>query len=332
VHKTRSIYHLTRDDFLVEVCLDDVDGVGRFVELEIQAPEAALPRTREALMQLAAELGLSASERRSYLELLLEKARPVGPVAVVTTVAEARRAVAGARRRELTVGLVPTMGALHAGHVSLIRAARRRCGFVVVSVFVNPTQFGPNEDLSRYPRPFEQDVAACAGEGADLVFAPAPTEVYPPGFRTSVEVHEFQDVLCGASRPGHFRGVATVVLKLFNMVRPDVAFFGLKDAQQVRLLERMVADLNVPVEIVRCPTVREADGLALSSRNQYLDAGQRRAAVVLHAIRWRRCGGALRRASARRGHCWRRCASESPRRRGRGWITSPRSITTRCGR
>jgi pantoate--beta-alanine ligase len=190
--------------------------------------------------------------------------------------------VADARRQGQTIGLVPTMGALHAGHASLIRAARAETGFVVVSIFVNPTQFGPHEDFHRYPRPLEQDLAVCGREGADLAFVPEVATLYPPGFRTYVEVHGFQDVLCGASRPGHFRGVATVVLKLFNLVQPDIAYFGQKDAQQVRLIRQMVRDLDVPVAVRTCPIVREPDGLALSSRNQYLTAGQRRQAPVLY--------------------------------------------------
>jgi pantoate--beta-alanine ligase len=201
---------------------------------------------------------------------------------VAATVAEVRRAVAAARRRELTVGLVPTMGALHEGHASLIRAARAETGFVAVSIFVNPTQFDPNEDFNRYPRPLEQDLEACGREGVDLAFVPEPAAVYPPSFRTFVEVHGLQEVLCGASRPGHFRGVATVVLKLFNIVQPDVAYFGQKDAQQARIIRQMVHDLDVPAEIRVCPIVREPDGLALSSRNQYLDPEQRRHATVLH--------------------------------------------------
>ena len=200
---------------------------------------------------------------------------------VVQTVAEVRRAVAEARGRGQTIGLVPTMGALHTGHLSLVRAARAETGCVVVSIFVNPAQFGPSEDFTRYPRPLEKDLELCAAERVDLVFAPEPAEVYPPGYRTYVEVQELQDVLCGASRPGHFRGVCTVVLKLFNMVGPDVAYFGQKDAQQARIIRQMVRDLNVPVRVEVCPIVREPDGLALSSRNQYLDAGQRRHAVVL---------------------------------------------------
>lgn len=174
------------------------------------------------------------------------------------------------------------MGALHAGHVSLIRAARADAGFVAVSIFVNPTQFGQKEDLSRYPRPFEEDVKICDAEKVDLIFHPTPDIMYPPSFKTFVEVHELQDVLCGASRPGHFRGVATVVLKLFNVVEPDVAYFGQKDAQQARLLMQMVRDLDLSVELKLCPIVREPDGLALSSRNVYLDAEQRKQATVLH--------------------------------------------------
>jgi len=201
---------------------------------------------------------------------------------LATTIDAVRQAVADARRRGQTVALVPTMGALHAGHASLMKIARTRCDFVVASIFVNPTQFGPNEDLSNYPRTLERDIEVCSAEGVHVVFAPDAAEIYPPEFRTFVEVKDLQDVLCGASRPGHFRGVATVVLKLFNIVAPDLAFFGQKDAQQIRILQRMTADLNVPVRIVLCPTVREADGLALSSRNQYLDADQRRRATVLY--------------------------------------------------
>jgi pantoate--beta-alanine ligase len=201
---------------------------------------------------------------------------------VVKTVQDIRRTVAEARRAGKVVGLVPTMGALHGGHTSLIRAARAGTGFVAVSLFVNPIQFGPREDLSHYPRPFERDTAICRAEGVDVLFAPEPAEVYPAGFCTAVEVAGLSDVLEGASRPGHFRGVCTVVLKLFNMVLPDVAYFGQKDAQQVRVVGQLVRDLDVPVRLEICPTVRESDGLALSSRNQYLDADQRRQAVVLY--------------------------------------------------
>jgi pantoate--beta-alanine ligase len=201
---------------------------------------------------------------------------------VVTTIEGVRRHVAAARQRGLRIGLVPTMGALHAGHASLMQAARLECGYVVVSIFVNPTQFGPSEDLERYPRPFEQDVEICRRKGMNLIFAPETQTIYPPGFHTYVEVHELQDFLCGASRPGHFRGVATVVLKLFNIVQPDAAYFGQKDAQQARLILQLVRDLDVPVQIRVCPIVREPDGLALSSRNRYLDAEQRRHATVLY--------------------------------------------------
>jgi pantoate--beta-alanine ligase len=201
---------------------------------------------------------------------------------LVTDIALLREAVADARRRGLTIGLVPTMGALHAGHLSLIEAARAETGYVVASIFVNPTQFGLKEDLSRYPRPLERDLELCNRAGVDLVFHPEPAAMYPPGYRTFVEVTGWQDVLCGASRPGHFRGVATVVLKLFNLVQPNRAYFGQKDAQQARIIRQMVDDLNVPVEVRVCPIVREADGLALSSRNRYLEADERRQATVLH--------------------------------------------------
>src|SRR5579884_2673785 len=202
--------------------------------------------------------------------------------AVVVDIEPLRQALAATRRRGLTIGLVPTMGALHRGHTSLFDLARAETGFVVATIFVNPTQFGPHEDFSRYPRPLEHDLALCEKAGVDLVFRPEPAGMYPPGFRTFVEVAGLQDVLEGASRPGHFRGVATVVLKLFNIVQPDVAYFGQKDAQQVRVLEQMVRDLNLPLRLEVCPTVREPDGLALSSRNQYLDPTQRQHATVLY--------------------------------------------------
>lgn len=202
--------------------------------------------------------------------------RPV----VVSTEGPLRQAVAAARRAGKQIGFVPTMGALHAGHVGLIESARAANGFVVASIFVNPTQFGPNEDFSRYPRPIERDLDLCST--VDLAFTPDAALMYPPGFQTAVQVRDLSSVLEGASRPGHFEGVATVVLKLFNLVQPDRAYFGQKDAQQVRVIQQMVADLNVPVEIVVCPTVREPDGLALSSRNQYLNADQRREAAALN--------------------------------------------------
>jgi pantoate--beta-alanine ligase len=201
---------------------------------------------------------------------------------VAHTIEAVRQAVAEARSRGLIIGLVPTMGALHAGHVSLIRSARQETGFVVVSIFVNPSQFGAGEDLERYPRPLTQDLQVCEEQQVDLVFVPDAEIMYPPGYRTWVEVQEFQDVLCGASRPGHFRGVATVVLKLFNIVQPDLAYFGQKDAQQARIIRQMVQDLNLPIRVHVCPIVREPDGLALSSRNQYLDPGERKQARALH--------------------------------------------------
>jgi pantoate--beta-alanine ligase len=200
---------------------------------------------------------------------------------MVETVDALRQAVAAARAAGKAIGFVPTMGALHAGHASLIERAHSETGFVVVSIFVNPTQFGPHEDFSRYPRSLEHDLTVCAAAGADLVFHPPVEVIYPIGFRTYVEVTELQNVLEGASRPGHFRGVCTVVLKLFNLVQPDRAYFGQKDGQQVCILRQMVRDLAVPLELVVCPTVRENDGLALSSRNQYLTPEQRRQAVAL---------------------------------------------------
>jgi len=219
---------------------------------------------------------------------------------ITTTILQTREAVIAARAANLTIGLVPTMGALHAGHVSLFREAYVETDFVAVSLFVNPTQFGPKEDLSRYPRPFEKDVALCAAEGVDLIFLPDPEELYPPNYNTFVEVHKMQDVLCGLSRPGHFRGVATVVLKLFNIVQPDVTYFGQKDAQQVRVIQQMVRDLDVPVAVRICPIVREPDGLALSSRNVFLSEEERRQATVLfrtlEAIRGRVADGERRSA------------------------------------
>lgn len=185
------------------------------------------------------------------------------------------------KREGLSVGLVPTMGYLHEGHASLIKRAASQCDRVVVSVFVNPTQFGPNEDLEAYPRDFEHDKQLIAECGGDLVFAPTPTDMYLPGAATWVSVEGLTKELCGRSRPIHFRGVATVVNKLFNIAQPDRAYFGQKDAQQLAVIRRMVADLNMPVQVVGCPIVRETDGLAKSSRNTYLNAEERQAALVL---------------------------------------------------
>jgi pantoate--beta-alanine ligase len=183
------------------------------------------------------------------------------------------------RAAGLSVGFAPTMGALHAGHVSLFARARRECDRAVASIFVNPTQFGPGEDLSRYPRPLEADLEACRQAGCDLVFVGEAADVYPPGYETWVEVEDLARPLCGRSRPGHFRGVATVVAKLLAIVRPHRAYFGQKDFQQARVIERLARDLDLGVEIRICETVREPDGLAMSSRNRYLDAAGRRAAA-----------------------------------------------------
>ena len=201
---------------------------------------------------------------------------------VAGTIDEIRSAVAEARLAgSRTVGLVPTMGALHEGHYSLIDAAREGCDFVVVSIFVNPAQFGPGEDLQTYPRPLEADLAGCRARGADAAFVPQVEEMCPPGAVTTVHVAGLTDRLCGASRPGHFDGVCTVVAKLFNTVAPDVAYFGAKDYQQAVVVRRMVRDLDMPVRIEVCPTVREADGLAVSSRNVRLSAEERAEAVAL---------------------------------------------------
>ena len=180
------------------------------------------------------------------------------------------------------LGLVPTMGALHAGHLSLVRAAKAQCDAVAVSIFVNPTQFGPSEDFAKYPRSFESDCAALEREGVDIIFAPAVEEMYPKGETTWVTVEGLSERLDGRSRPGHFRGVTTVVAKLFHVIEPDAAFFGQKDAAQVAIIRRMVRDLNFPVEVIACPIVREADGLAMSSRNAYLSPEERVRAIVLH--------------------------------------------------
>jgi pantoate--beta-alanine ligase len=201
---------------------------------------------------------------------------------ICATIAEMRIARQGMPRQGCRLGFVPTMGALHEGHLSLVRAAKAQCDVVAVSIFVNPAQFGPQEDFSKYPRNFERDCELLEKEGADFLFAPTVEEMYPQGVVTYVMVEGLSDKLCGKSRPGHFRGVTTVVSKLFHIVEPDLAFFGQKDAAQVAIIRRMVRDLNMPVQIVGCPIVREVDGLAKSSRNAYLDPGQRKAALVLY--------------------------------------------------
>jgi len=215
---------------------------------------------------------------------------------VFETIEAVRRSVRQARAAGKSIGFIPTMGALHAGHLSLLDAARGECGYVVVSLFVNPTQFGPAEDLGSYPRTPEADRAACESHGADAIFAPPVEEMYPRPSLTQVAVPPLARGLCGRSRPEHFPGVCTVVAKLLNIVGPDRAYFGAKDRQQAVIVRRMAEDLNFPVAVVVCPTVREADGLAMSSRNRYLTGAQRVEAAALY--------GALQRAEGliRREH------------------------------
>lgn len=201
---------------------------------------------------------------------------------VIESVSGMQQYARNARREGLKIGLVPTMGYLHAGHLSLVSMARERADVVVLSIFVNPTQFLPGEDLASYPRDFDRDCELCVKAGVDVLFYPSPGEMYEPDHSVYVEETRLSNVLCGVSRPGHFRGVTTVVLKLFNITAPEVAVFGQKDAQQCRVIQRMVRDLNVPVEIVVGPIVREPDGLAMSSRNKYLSPEQRRNALCLY--------------------------------------------------
>ena len=201
---------------------------------------------------------------------------------LVTSVAETRERVGRARAQGKAIGLVPTMGALHEGHLSLMRRARQECGYVMVTIFVNPTQFPPGEDFDRYPRDLEADLAQCGRVGVDVVLAPPVSEIYPPGDATFVEVTgPLVECLCGPHRPGHFRGVTTVCARLFAIVQPDRAYFGEKDYQQLQVIRRMVRDLHFPLEIIGMPTVREADGLAMSSRNRYLSPEERQAALVI---------------------------------------------------
>ena len=200
---------------------------------------------------------------------------------IISSITEMQAAALAWKRGGVRIGFVPTMGYLHAGHLSLVELVRRQAEVVVVSIFVNPTQFGPAEDLSRYPRDFERDAALCRDAGVDVLFAPEPGGVYPPDASTWVTEERLSQSLCGASRPGHFRGVTTVVAKLFNLVLPDVAAFGRKDAQQVLVIQRMVRDLNFPIQILIGPTIRETDGLAMSSRNVFLSADERQRALAI---------------------------------------------------
>jgi len=202
---------------------------------------------------------------------------------VVSTISEVRRWVREERQQGAAIGLVPTMGYLHEGHLSLVRRAREECDRVVISIFVNPLQFGPNEDYDRYPRDLERDERLAREAGVDLIFHPSVEEMYPRPILTHVSVDKLSETLCGVSRPGHFRGVATVVTKLFHIVQPDRAYFGEKDIQQLRVIEQMVEDLNFPLVVVGCPIVREPDGLAKSSRNVYLSPHERQQAPVIYA-------------------------------------------------
>ena len=201
---------------------------------------------------------------------------------VAKTIDSVRKLIANAGENCKKVGFVPTMGALHRGHVSLIEKAVKNSDFVVVSIFVNPTQFGPEEDFEKYPRPLEDDLKICKDNSVNLVFAPPVKEIYTEKNFTWVNVEKLTETLCGKSRPGHFRGVTTVCAKLFNIVEPDIAFFGQKDAQQAIVIKKMVTDLNLPIKIVVCPTVREPDGLAVSSRNKYLTDDQRKQATLIY--------------------------------------------------
>lgn len=208
------------------------------------------------------------------------RGEPIRPL-IAESVDTMRVTLAHARRDDAVIGVVPTMGALHEGHLSLMRQARDECDFVVATIFVNPTQFGPNEDFDRYPRTWDADLQHCRDAGVDAIFHPPREVMYPPGFLTTVHVAELTTLWEGRHRPGHFDGVTTVVLKLLNIVQPDIAFFGRKDYQQQLLIRRMCEDLDLPVEIRTCPTVREPDGLAMSSRNRYLTPEQRESALSL---------------------------------------------------
>jgi pantoate--beta-alanine ligase len=201
---------------------------------------------------------------------------------IIESIPQLRKVIAAQRRRGRRIGFVPTMGALHEGHLSLIRLAKKKSDFVVVSIFVNPAQFGPKEDFKKYPRDLKRDAALCMSAGADLIFAPKVKDVYPDDYCTYVTVEKLTEGLCGSSRPGHFRGVATVVAKLFNMVQPDMAVFGQKDAQQAAVIRQLARDLDFPIKIVIGPIVREKHGLAMSSRNAYLTPAERAQATALY--------------------------------------------------
>lgn len=200
---------------------------------------------------------------------------------VIETISDLKAIIRTQKNLGRVIGLVPTMGYLHEGHLSLVNMSRQNNDYTVMSIFVNPTQFGPNEDFDRYPRDLERDLKLAEAAGVDVVFAPSVKEMYPDGYKTYVNVEGITEVLCGKSRPGHFRGVTTIVTKLFNIVEPHRAYFGQKDAQQVAVIKKMVKDLNMNVEIITCPIVREEDGLAMSSRNVYLSPEERKSAVIL---------------------------------------------------
>jgi len=199
-----------------------------------------------------------------------------------TKISEIRKALEKVRRQGKTIGFVPTMGYLHEGHLSLVRESLKKADYTAISIFVNPTQFGPEEDFNRYPRDLSRDAQILEKEGVNILFIPDTREMYPEGYKTFVEIQDLQNLLCGESRPGHFRGVCTVVLKLFNIIQPNMCFFGQKDAQQAVIIKKMVRDLNLDISIEVLPIVREYDGLAMSSRNSYLDPEQRKAALVLY--------------------------------------------------
>ena len=205
----------------------------------------------------------------------------INKIKITKTISEMQKKAEEIRLSGKKIGLFPTLGFLHEGHLELIKQGRKRADILVMSLFVNPTQFGPNEDLDKYPRDIEGDIKKAEGEGVDIVFLPSPDEMYPDGFQSSVNVKTITNFLCGGSRPGHFEGVTTVVAKLFNIIKPHFALFGQKDFQQLAVIKRMVKDLNIDIEIIEVPTVREPDGLARSSRNKYLNAEERKSALCL---------------------------------------------------